>query len=150
MRLRRQHGNAKKIWRGATSNCSNFRGRKFLRGVDCNTKYFRNNTISFVLRNLDKIWRYAWKSPVKGFYYVLWVLWFYKTRKWLLSQANDLLGKKERNRQNFYVGQSLPEKRRRLTKKSTVDHGNQILARKSAVDKKVNGGRESQRLTRKS
>ena len=34
-------------------------------------------------------------------------LWLYKTQKWLLSQANDLLGKKEQNCQNFYVGQSL-------------------------------------------
>ena len=67
----------------------------------------------------------------------------------MLSQANDLLGKKEQNRQNFHVGQSLTEKRRRLTKKSTVDHGSQNLAGKSAVDKKVNGGRESQRLTQK-
>ena len=89
------------------------------------------------------------KKPVKVFCYVLWVLWFYKTRKWLLSQENDLLGKKELNRQKFYVGQSLTEKRRRLTKKSTVDLEGQSLAGKSAVDKKVNGGRESRRLTQK-
>ena len=66
----------------------------------------------------------------------------------MLNQANDLLGEKEQNRQNFHVGQSLTEKRRRLTKKSTIDHEGQNLAGKSAVDKKVNGGRESQRLAR--
>ena len=42
------------------------------------------------------------------------------------------------------------QKRRRLTKKSTVDHGSKILAKKSTNDKKVNGGRESRRLTPKS
>ena len=67
----------------------------------------------------------------------------------MISQENDLLGEKEQNRQNFYVGQSLTEKRRQLTKKSTIDHGSQNLAGKSAVDKKVNGGRKSQRLTQK-
>ena len=86
----------------------------------------------------------------KGFYYVLWVLWLYKTQKWSFSQANDLLSKKEQNCKNFDIGQSLTKNADGWPKSQLLTTGVKFLARKSTVDKKVNGGRETQRLTPKS
>ena len=39
----------------------------------------------------------------------------------------------------FLCWSKFDQKRRRLTKKSTIDHGSQILTRESMIDKKVNG-----------
>ena len=78
-----------------------------------------------------------YEKAVKGFYYVLWVLWLYKTQKWLFHQENALLGEKEQNRKNFDISQS-------LTKNATVDQKSQLLTTK------VKTWQESRLSTRKS
>ena len=93
-------------------------------------------TISCV-KNFNFILKYYEKARLRVFMIFYEFLWLYKARKWFICQENDLLGKKEQNRQNFYVGQS-------LTKNADGWPKSQLLT------SRVKTWRESQRLTEKS